>query len=99
MNVGYIVTGIVLMLWISGSLYRRHKNRNKIIYVDKNRCTGCLRCLKRCQHHVLELVEDETGKRATVKYPDKCTACGDCLDKCKFNALKLIERQANTKQS
>jgi NAD-dependent dihydropyrimidine dehydrogenase PreA subunit len=42
---------------------------------------------------VLEVVEDETGKRATVKYSDKCTACGDCLPKCKFNALKLIERE------
>jgi NAD-dependent dihydropyrimidine dehydrogenase PreA subunit len=41
---------------------------------------------------VLEVVDDEAGKRATVKYPDKCTACGDCLGKCKFNALKLIEQ-------
>jgi NAD-dependent dihydropyrimidine dehydrogenase PreA subunit len=38
------------------------------------------------------MVEDEAGKRVTVKYPDKCTACGDCLAKCKFNALKLIEQ-------
>jgi NAD-dependent dihydropyrimidine dehydrogenase PreA subunit len=41
---------------------------------------------------VLEVVEDEAGRRVAVKYPDKCTACGDCLSKCKFNALKLIER-------
>jgi NAD-dependent dihydropyrimidine dehydrogenase PreA subunit len=40
----------------------------------------------------LEMVEDETGIHAEVKYPGKCTACGDCLGKCKFNALKLIER-------
>jgi NAD-dependent dihydropyrimidine dehydrogenase PreA subunit len=40
----------------------------------------------------LEMVEDETGKHAAVKYLDKCTACGDCIGKCKFNALKLIKR-------
>jgi NAD-dependent dihydropyrimidine dehydrogenase PreA subunit len=59
--------------------------------VDSN-CTGCRRCVKRCRRHVLEVVEDEAGKHATVKYPDKCTACGDCLGRCKFNALKLIGR-------
>jgi ferredoxin len=47
----------------------------------------------------LEVVEDETGKHAAVKCPDKCTACGDCLGKCRFNALKLVERQAATHQS
>jgi NAD-dependent dihydropyrimidine dehydrogenase PreA subunit len=93
MNVVYIGIGIVLLLWILGDLHRRRKNRNKVIYVDKNSCTGCQRCVKRCRRHVLEAVEDEPGKRVTVKYPDKCTACGDCLGKCKFNALKLIERR------
>jgi NAD-dependent dihydropyrimidine dehydrogenase PreA subunit len=93
MKTGYIITVGILILWILGYLYRRHKNRNKVISVDKNSCTGCRRCIKRCQRHVLEAVEDETGKRATVKYPDKCTACGDCLGKCKFSALKLIERK------
>jgi NAD-dependent dihydropyrimidine dehydrogenase PreA subunit len=40
----------------------------------------------------LEMVKDETGRHAVVRYLDKCTACGDCLVKCKFNALKLVER-------
>jgi NAD-dependent dihydropyrimidine dehydrogenase PreA subunit len=60
--------------------------------VDENNCSGCGRCVKRCSHHVLEMVEDETGLHAAVKYPDRCTACGDCLDKCKFNALNLVKR-------
>ncbi|MDR1343618.1 MAG: 4Fe-4S dicluster domain-containing protein [Prevotellaceae bacterium] len=92
MNVVYIAIGAVLLLWIAFNLHRRRKNRNKIICVVASSCTGCRRCVKRCQRHVLEVVEDEAGKHAAVKHPDKCTACGDCLGKCKFGALKLIER-------
>ncbi|MDR1554335.1 MAG: 4Fe-4S binding protein [Prevotellaceae bacterium] len=58
----------------------------------ESNCVGCNHCVKRCRCHVLEMVEDETGKHAAVKYLDKCTACGDCIGKCKFNALKLIKR-------
>jgi ferredoxin len=92
MNVIYIGLGIVFFLWISFNFYRAHKNRNKVICVFKSNCTGCRCCVKRCSHHVLEIIEDETGIHAAVKYPNKCTACGDCIGKCKFNALKLTER-------
>ncbi|MDR2805696.1 MAG: 4Fe-4S dicluster domain-containing protein [Dysgonamonadaceae bacterium] len=92
MNVAYICVGVVLLLWALGGLYRRRKNRNKVICVVESNCTGCGRCVKRCSHNVLETVKDEKGIHVAVKYPDRCTACGDCLGKCKFNALKLIER-------
>jgi ferredoxin len=88
----YIGLGIVIFLWISFHLYRKYKNKNKIICVVESNCGGCQRCVKRCSHHVLEMVEDKTGIHATVKYPNKCSACGDCMGKCKFNALKLIEQ-------
>ncbi|MDR2809198.1 MAG: 4Fe-4S dicluster domain-containing protein [Tannerellaceae bacterium] len=93
MKVEYIIVGIVLLLWILGDMYRRHKNRNKVICVVERNCTGCGRCVKRCTRHVLEKVKDETGIHLAVKYPDKCTACGDCIGKCKFEALKLTERK------
>jgi ferredoxin len=60
--------------------------------VVESNCTGCRRCVKRCSHHVLGMVKNESGTHVAVKYPDKCTACGDCLRKCKFNALQLIEQ-------
>ncbi|MDR2804376.1 MAG: 4Fe-4S dicluster domain-containing protein [Dysgonamonadaceae bacterium] len=92
MNIVYICVGIALLLWILGNGYRRRKNRNKVISVIENNCTGCGRCIKRCSRRVLETAKDETGIHAVVKYPDRCAACGDCLIRCKFNALKLIER-------
>ncbi|MDR0574299.1 MAG: 4Fe-4S dicluster domain-containing protein [Tannerella sp.] len=83
--------GTLLLLCISGNLHRRQKNRNSVISVVENNCTGCGRCVKRCSRRVLEMVRNETIYIA-VKYPDKCTACGDCLSRCKFSALKLVER-------
>jgi ferredoxin len=92
MNTVYLCAGIVLLLWISGNLYRRQKNRNKVIAIVESNCTGCGCCIKRCSHRALETVEKSTGIYAAVKYPDRCTACGDCLVKCRFNALRLVER-------
>jgi ferredoxin len=92
MNTVYIGMGIALLLWISGNLYRRWKNRNKVVSIVECNCTGCGRCVRRCSRHVLETVKNEAEIHVAVKHPDKCTACGDCLSKCKFNALKLVER-------
>jgi NAD-dependent dihydropyrimidine dehydrogenase PreA subunit len=92
MNVVYVIMGGLLLLWIFGNLHRKRKNRNGVISVVESNCTGCGRCVKRCSRRVLEMVRNETGLHAVVKYPAQCTACGDCSGKCKFNALKLIER-------
>jgi NAD-dependent dihydropyrimidine dehydrogenase PreA subunit len=92
MTAGYIVAGALLLLWAAGGLYRRRKNRNRVVSLDVSRCTGCCRCVKRCSRRVLEAVKDEAGMRVAVKYPDRCTACGDCLGRCKLGALTLTER-------
>ncbi|MDR0420555.1 MAG: hypothetical protein LBH30_03780 [Prevotellaceae bacterium] len=94
MSTIYIGITIIIFLWILGSLHRNRKNRNKVICVVKSNCSGCGRCIKRCRRRILEMVKDETGIHAAVKYPKKCTACGDCLIKCKFNALKIIKRNS-----
>jgi ferredoxin len=88
----YISIVIVVLLLIAVKWYDSQKKKNKVICVIESNCTGCQRCAKRCTRRVLEMVKNETGAIATVKYPDKYTACGDCLSKCKFSALKLIER-------
>jgi len=93
MSIVHISIIIAVILLISVKWYDSRKKRNKVIYVVESNCTGCQRCVKRCTRHALEMVENETGTHATVKYPDKCTACGDCLAKCKFNALKIVERE------
>jgi NAD-dependent dihydropyrimidine dehydrogenase PreA subunit len=92
MNTLYIVLASLLLLWILGALHRNKRAKNKVIHTINENCTGCGLCVKRCSHRVLEIIDDENGKHATVKKPDKCTACGDCIPKCKFNALEMVER-------
>jgi NAD-dependent dihydropyrimidine dehydrogenase PreA subunit len=92
MNIAYIILGIVFLLWITGSIYRHIKGKNKIIHVVESNCEGCQRCIKRCSHKVLEAVKDERKVRIIVKNPDRCSACGDCIGACKFHALELVSK-------
>jgi ferredoxin len=92
MNTALYIGGAILTLWFIGGIYRHIQGKNKIVRVVESHCTGCGRCLKRCKHQVLEMVNDEKGKRVTVKYPGRCSGCGDCLGTCKFRALGLVKR-------
>jgi NAD-dependent dihydropyrimidine dehydrogenase PreA subunit len=92
MNIVYIV-GAIILFWLFGGICRRLHNRNNVIHVIENNCTGCKYCLKKCFHKVLEIVSDENGRHVIVKYPDKCTACGDCMCACKFNALEVVKQK------
>lgn len=97
MNVGLIIGGAVVALWVIGGFYRQWQGKNKVISTVEDNCTGCKRCLtnmRKCKYNVLELVSDENGKHIVVKYPDKCTGCGDCISLCKFKALKLVQRNS-----
>ncbi|MCM1312060.1 MAG: ferredoxin family protein [Bacteroides sp.] len=73
---------------------RHRQRRNYRICVDKDKCKGCTRCVRRCRHKVLD-IEKQDGVRpyATVKKPSQCTACAHCINECKFNALKLVKKE------
>lgn len=49
-------------------------------------CTGCGRCVERCQHHALSIGDD--GKSQVDD--DKCVLCGYCGSVCKELAIKVI---------
>jgi NADH-quinone oxidoreductase subunit F len=53
--------------------------------VDKEKCTGCLVCLKNCP------VKAITGERKQPHFinQDICTKCGVCFSKCKFDSIVL----------
>jgi NAD-dependent dihydropyrimidine dehydrogenase PreA subunit len=87
----YIGSGIFVWLLIVGILKKRQE-RNRVVHVVEMNCTGCGRCLKRCNHNVFEMANAEQGKHIVVKYPNRCEGCGDCVPKCKFNALEMVKR-------
>ena len=87
----YIVFGIMILLIIT-KIIRKQKRKKFVIYVVKENCTACKSCVKRCNHNVLEVMEDNQGNFMVIKNPQNCTACGNCIKKCKFNALKIKER-------
>ncbi len=51
--------------------------------IDKDACTGCGACLKKCP------VEAITGERKEVHTidPELCIKCGVCYDTCRFDAI------------
>jgi ferredoxin len=87
----YYIGGAIIALWFIGGIYKHFRRRGKVICVIAENCTGCKRCLRKCNHNVLLATIDESGKtRVAVQNSNRCTACGDCISGCKFDALKLI---------
>ena len=52
-------------------------------YIDAEKCTGCLACLKACPEGAISGEKEEVH----VINTEKCSKCGICYDTCKFNAV------------
>jgi ferredoxin len=52
-------------------------------YIDGEKCTGCMLCLKKCPQGAIE------GERKQVHtiIEDKCIKCGICRELCRFDAV------------
>lgn len=61
--------------------------RGKIAF-HRERCIGCSMCFRVCPAEVIEIIEDEKGKRPMF-YLDRCTHCAQCEDVCPTKAIEL----------
>ncbi len=52
-------------------------------YIEAEKCTGCLACLKPCPEGAISGEKEEVH---TIN-PEKCSKCGICYDTCKFDAV------------
>ncbi len=60
--------------------------RDLITYtIDEEKCTGCMRCLKKCPQ---EAVVGERKKPHRI-LQEKCIKCGICYENCRFDAVKV----------
>lgn len=56
------------------------------IVIDKNKCVGCTRCVAVCPGNLIK--QDEGGK-AFIKYPKDCWGCSSCVKECKVEAISF----------
>lgn len=52
-------------------------------YIDEEKCTGCLACLKACPEGAISGEKEKVHVIAT----EKCNRCGICYETCKFDAV------------
>lgn len=59
--------------------------RLKVVTLDRDRCKGCVACMKRCP---TEAIRVRNGK-AKIHY-DRCVGCGECVRICSYHAKKAV---------
>ena len=68
--------------------YSNHAFSSKFITTQNSEnCKNCGICVKRCQFHAREIIND-----IMVFDKEKCFGCGVCLQTCTENAIELIKR-------
>lgn len=68
-------------------LIERIPGTGDFIQIDKDRCTGCGRCLIIC---IMNLWKMEEGIAYLVDdYQSKCLECGSCYQVCESDAIKF----------
>ncbi|MGI2325119.1 MULTISPECIES: 4Fe-4S binding protein [Methylococcus] len=60
------------------------------IRVDKQRCTGCTECAKKCMCGAIKMVD-----KVAVVDQFSCMSCHDCVDACDWNAIEWTTAPRN----
>ncbi|HCY85956.1 MAG TPA: 4Fe-4S ferredoxin [Desulfobacteraceae bacterium] len=62
--------------------------------LERDRCVGCGKCIKRCQAGALTLKELQ-GRMACIEVnPHRCIGCGHCVAVCPTKAMRLSPKPA-----
>jgi Na+-translocating ferredoxin:NAD+ oxidoreductase RNF subunit RnfB len=82
-----------------------HVNADGVAVVDRDKCTGCTKCVKTCPHELISMVvksqevlvackNRDRGKRAKEVCDVACTACKICEKNCPDDAIHVIDNLA-----
>lgn len=69
-------------LYFKPEIIKREKVYAKIPKVDKDRCSGCRRCVEFCKFNALAYIKDNV-----FVFEDICHSCGGCMLLCPENAI------------
>ena len=69
-------------LYFKPEIVKREKVYAKIPMVDKDRCSGCRRCVEFCKFNALAYIKDNV-----FVFEDICHSCGGCMLLCPENAI------------
>ncbi len=65
-----------------------------MIFIDKEKCTGCTLCVADCPTKALVIYPDgEKGSYQLLFRQEACDACGVCETSCPEHCLQFIERE------
>ena len=68
------------------------------IEIDRERCKGCLLCIRACP---VKALEADAKPNASGSYPaklavtDKCIACGNCYEVCPDVCIRVFELEGS----
>jgi electron transport complex protein RnfB len=82
-----------------------HVKEDGVAVVDRDKCTGCTKCVKSCPHELISMVPKaqqvlvacrnrDRGKRAKEVCDLSCTACKICEKNCPYDAVHVIDNLA-----
>jgi glutamate synthase domain-containing protein 2 len=79
----------------------RSTRRAYHVEIDRNKCIGCLLCVKNCPTQALGDRKRETFPAPYLECPSKCTGCLVCEENCPVNAIEVypIGPEENVKGS
>lgn len=61
-------------------------NEFPILYSKKEECCGCGACAAICNHHAINMQEDEEGFFYPNLIESRCIKCYQCIRVCPFSA-------------
>lgn len=64
-------------------------NNTEMIYIDKEKCTGCNKCILQCpiKYANISYLDNDGNKKIKIE-PSRCLHCGHCIEICDHEARK-----------